>query len=33
MGTGGPVGFEPGMFKKETDESKQKGEATNKVII
>jgi hypothetical protein len=31
MGTAGPVGFEPGMFKKETDESKTKGETTNKV--
>lgn len=32
MGTGGPVGFEPGMFKKEADEAKPKGETTNKVI-
>lgn len=32
MGTPGPVGFEPGMFKNEIDEHKQKPDPTNKVI-
>lgn len=31
LGTSGPIGFEPGMFKKEVDETKPKGESTNKV--
>lgn len=31
MGTPGPVGFEPGMFKKEVDEHKQKSDSVNKV--
>lgn len=31
MGVPGPVGFEPGMFKKETDEHKQKSDSVNKV--
>ena len=30
MGVPGPVGFEPGMFKKETDEHKQKSDSVNK---
>ncbi|XP_029050088.1 transcription initiation factor TFIID subunit 2 [Osmia bicornis bicornis] len=30
MGTAGPVGFEPGMFKKEIDEHKQKSDSVNK---
>lgn len=30
MGTPGPVGFEPGMFKKE-EEHKQKSDSVNKV--
>ncbi|XP_058805308.1 transcription initiation factor TFIID subunit 2 [Phymastichus coffea] len=30
MGTNGPVGFEPGMFKKEGEEGKVKGDAVNK---
>ncbi|KAI4499551.1 hypothetical protein M0802_005447 [Mischocyttarus mexicanus] len=30
MGTQGPVGFEPGMFKKESDEHKQKTDSNNK---
>ncbi|KAK0171350.1 hypothetical protein PV328_009091 [Microctonus aethiopoides] len=33
MGTPGPVGFEPGMFKKESEDHKQKGDSSNKVII
>lgn len=33
MGTQGPVGFEPGMFKKESEEHKQKGESTNKASV
>ena len=31
MGTPGPVGFEPGMFKKEGEEYKQKSDSVNKV--
>lgn len=31
MGTPGPVGFEPGMFKKEGEEHKQKSDSVNKV--
>lgn len=31
MGTPGPVGFEPGMFKKEVEEHKQKSDSVNKV--
>lgn len=31
MGTAGPVGFEPGMFKKEAEEHKPKSDSTNKV--
>ena len=31
MGTSGPVGFEPGMFKKELEETKSKGDTPNKV--
>lgn len=31
MGTPGPVGFEPGMFKKELDEHKSKTDSSNKV--
>ncbi|XP_043273259.1 transcription initiation factor TFIID subunit 2 [Venturia canescens] len=30
MGTQGPVGFEPGMFKKEAEDHKQKGDSSNK---
>ncbi|EZA62441.1 Transcription initiation factor TFIID subunit [Ooceraea biroi] len=30
MGTPGPVGFEPGMFKKELEEHKSKGDSSNK---
>ncbi|XP_012273094.1 transcription initiation factor TFIID subunit 2 isoform X3 [Orussus abietinus] len=30
MGTQGPVGFEPGMFKKDADDTKQKSDSTNK---
>lgn len=32
ISTGGPVGFEPGMFKIELDENKLKGDLMNKVI-
>lgn len=32
MVTNGPVGFEPGMFKKEVEDGKVKGDAANKVI-
>lgn len=31
MGTQGPVGFEPGMFKKDSEEHKQKTDSINKV--
>lgn len=31
MGTAGPIGFEPGMFKKESEEHKLKSDSTNKV--
>lgn len=31
MGTPGPVGFEPGMFKKESEEHKPKSDSSNKV--
>lgn len=31
MGTSGPIGFEPGMFKKESEEHKLKSDSTNKV--
>lgn len=31
MGTPGPVGFEPGMFKKESEEHKPKNDSSNKV--
>lgn len=31
MGTSGPVGFEPGMFKKESEEHKSKSDSSNKV--
>jgi len=31
MGTPGPVGFEPGMFKKESEEHKAKSDSANKV--
>jgi len=31
MGTSGPVGFEPGMFKKESEECKSKSDSSNKV--
>lgn len=30
MGTAGPVGFEPGMFKKDSEEHKPKSDASNK---
>ncbi|KAH0952770.1 hypothetical protein HN011_011355 [Eciton burchellii] len=30
MGTSGPVGFEPGMFKKESEECKSKNDSSNK---
>ncbi|KAL7294026.1 hypothetical protein TKK_0012596 [Trichogramma kaykai] len=30
-GSSGPIGFEPGMFKKESDEAKNKGETSNKL--
>lgn len=30
MGTAGPIGFEPGMFKKESEEHKLKNDSTNK---
>lgn len=33
MGTQGPVGFEPGMFKKDADDHKQKGDSANKATI
>ncbi|KAJ8680194.1 hypothetical protein QAD02_015981 [Eretmocerus hayati] len=32
MGMGGPVGFEPGMFKQESDDVKAKGDSTNKSL-
>jgi len=31
MGTPGPVGFEPGMFKKDSEEHKPKNDSSNKV--
>lgn len=31
MGTPGPVGFEPGMFKKDSEEHKAKSDSSNKV--
>lgn len=31
MGTPGPVGFEPGMFKKDSEEHKPKSDSNNKV--
>lgn len=31
MGIPGPVGFEPGMFKKESEEHKSKSDSSNKV--
>lgn len=31
MGTPGPIGFEPGMFKKELEEHKPKNDTSNKV--
>lgn len=31
MGTPGPVGFEPGMFKKDSEEHKPKSDSSNKV--